>query len=311
MCIKGYKARMEFQGLDFDGDRSAQYREVRKEMASIYSYDTNLFGPVEISSLSFEEASPEEMKEHLRERKNETKLVQRGHQRIMEKIKEVRQSFSKAILIGSRSGSGKLVYEFYDQLIDIWGGSPSTKPLSFGASTMDNPQPNPSTSSRPSCNEDKDNEKDEGDVEEPFSITHSSVPECLKRKAPCAADVVPHLIDNKRKFLEKKLSAAQRDKLLMEEAKQEMESRIAIADAMREASAKFNEAIDSISSSMNAMTSTIGKSIEILSHAMSSSCQPSNQNYFYQNHAFNPPYFKPNSQSNMSMGDNGNTYEDF
>ena len=41
MCIKGYKARMEFQGLDFDGDRSAQYREVRKEMASIYSYDTN------------------------------------------------------------------------------------------------------------------------------------------------------------------------------------------------------------------------------------------------------------------------------
>ena len=110
ICIKAYKSRMEFQGLDFDGDRSAQYREIRKEMASIYSYETNLF----------EAATPEEMKEHLVARKNETKLVQRGHQRIMEKIKELRQSFSKAILLGSRRGSGKLIYELYDQLVDIW-----------------------------------------------------------------------------------------------------------------------------------------------------------------------------------------------
>ena len=76
------------------------------------------------------------MKEHLRARKNKTKFFQRGHQRIMEKIEEVRQSFSTAILLGSRGGSGKLVYDIYDQLIEIWGGSPSTKQLSFGASTL-------------------------------------------------------------------------------------------------------------------------------------------------------------------------------
>ena len=81
--IKAYKSRMEFQGLDFNCDRSAQYREIRKEVASICSYQTNLFWPVEVSSLSLEAATPEEMKEHLIARKNKTKLVQRGHQRIM------------------------------------------------------------------------------------------------------------------------------------------------------------------------------------------------------------------------------------
>ena len=31
ICIKGYKASMELQGLDFDGDWSAQYKEIRKK----------------------------------------------------------------------------------------------------------------------------------------------------------------------------------------------------------------------------------------------------------------------------------------
>ena len=64
----------------------------------------------------------------------------------------------------------------------------------------------------------------------------------------------------------------------MAEAKQETESRLAIADTMREASAKLNEVIESISGSMNTMTNTIGKSFEMLAHAMSSSSQPNSQN---------------------------------
>ena len=48
------------------------------------------------------------------------------------KGKEITQSFSQGVVKGSRSGSGKIVYEFYDELITIWGGSAATKPLSFG-----------------------------------------------------------------------------------------------------------------------------------------------------------------------------------
>lgn len=48
----------------------------------------------------------------------------------MEKVIEIRQNFSKAVVSGSRSGSEKIVYEFYDKLITLWVGSAATEPLS-------------------------------------------------------------------------------------------------------------------------------------------------------------------------------------
>eukprot|EP00794_Sanderia_malayensis_P020754 gene20754-22780_t len=41
----------------------------------------------------------------------------------------------KAVTSGQRSGSGKIVLEFYDQLVQLWGGSPATEPLPSGVST--------------------------------------------------------------------------------------------------------------------------------------------------------------------------------
>ena len=35
-------------------------------------------------------------------------------------------------MAGTRTGSGKIVFEHYDKLVQIWGGSASTEPLSFG-----------------------------------------------------------------------------------------------------------------------------------------------------------------------------------
>ena len=43
-------------------------------------------------------------------------LIKIGYKRVMEKTKELRQKFSKAVTNGTRSGSGKLVMEFYDDL---------------------------------------------------------------------------------------------------------------------------------------------------------------------------------------------------
>ena len=42
---------------------------------------------------------------------------QNGHQRIPEKLKELRHKFSKAVIAGS--GSEKFIYEFYDDMISI------------------------------------------------------------------------------------------------------------------------------------------------------------------------------------------------
>lgn len=52
-------------------------------------------------------------------------------------MKEIRQNFAIAVTSGSRSGSGKIVLDYFDQLKQIWGGSPSTEPLFCGVGIDD------------------------------------------------------------------------------------------------------------------------------------------------------------------------------
>ena len=68
-------------------------------MGKIYERDTFLFGPVFIldGPLPSDNQSLEEKEEYIKERKDQTKLKQKGHHRVVEKIKEIRQNFSKAV----------------------------------------------------------------------------------------------------------------------------------------------------------------------------------------------------------------------
>lgn len=63
----------------------------------------------------------------------------------MEKVKENRQNVSKAVVCGSRSGSGKIVYKFYDKLITLSSGSAGTEPLSYGVGGVDLVEDNDAT----------------------------------------------------------------------------------------------------------------------------------------------------------------------
>ena len=92
---------MEFQGLDFDGDTTVECREIRKEMAKIYEDGT--FGVAERAAprKPFGEMSNEEKGNFNMQRKAETEGIRKRHQRILEKLKEIRQIFSKGIMVGS------------------------------------------------------------------------------------------------------------------------------------------------------------------------------------------------------------------
>lgn len=143
-CLANYKSQMEFQNSDFEADRVKQYESVRVALANIYTTDTTLFGPPSvISSPLFsvnDEYLEEEMKHQkqklLKQRQEEKNQIKKGYQRVQEKLKEIRQNFSTAVTTGRRSGSGKIILDFYDELVQIWGGSPSTQPLSCGTSTQ-------------------------------------------------------------------------------------------------------------------------------------------------------------------------------
>ena len=76
-----------------------------------------------------------EMAEIQIRQKIDNELIKKGFTRVQEKLKEIRQNFASTVTSEPRSGSGKIVLEFFDQLKEIWHGSPSTEPLSCGVST--------------------------------------------------------------------------------------------------------------------------------------------------------------------------------
>ena len=195
----------------------------------------------------------------------------RGRNRIIEKVKNLRQNFSKAVTAWTRSRSGKIVYEFFDKLVTICEGSADTKPLQFGVqygdyatnggyddsdcdneefmengnSPVDRNERSAESSSSvnlasnfekvtevPNANKEKvyDNMKSV-DVDSQFQLHEESN---SKRKHEIISKV-PKLIDQKRKHLEKNLSAVQHDKLLFEEAK-EASFRRELSDSLKQSS---------------------------------------------------------------------------
>ena len=146
------------------------------------------------------------------------------------------QDFSKAVIAGSRSGSGKLVCESYDALKDIWRGSPNTKPLSMGVHPSEiNDQSSSSelgdTENESSVPEEEINGNDPNlSIESTHDADHNGCPEVLNNPT----SVIPKLIDNKRKHLERSLSAAQRDALLMHGNRDVKMFRRELTDTLRE-----------------------------------------------------------------------------
>ena len=44
----------------------------------------------------------------------------------------MRQNYSKVVVNETGSGSGRIVYEYYDKLVTVQGGSGNTEPLAYG-----------------------------------------------------------------------------------------------------------------------------------------------------------------------------------
>ena len=221
-AIKEYKSVMEFNCSDFNADKPRLYEEVRRLLSNIY--EPMYFGPDVNLEQDGDQVSNKD-------------LIKIGYKRVMEKTKELRQKFSKAVTNGTRSGSGKWVMEFYDDLVFIWGGSAATKPLQFGRessvnhikdlsfiSNDEDGDSESSTTSPPSSsstvyvvnNEELNvNDHEENDINNMGEEVSTEKPS-LKRK-----NVVPKLIDCKRKNLERNLSSRERDSLLLKESKED------------------------------------------------------------------------------------------
>ena len=289
---------MTFKNLDFDAGKAAQYSAVRETMAGIYCEDETLFGPTEAPNWpeNFGQLSQEDQVTVRKEIKIQTELIVKGKSRIQEKTKEIRQSFSKAVVSGSRSGSGKLVFEHYEKLVSIWGGSANIEPLPFGISSGELDDEHQEFTADLDIQEDNNNEHvdnnhDESDSD-PYVDTGNSLQASMPantRKLKVGGLIVPRLIDNKRKHLERNLSTAQRGQLFMKDMKNDAEFRVDLLQIVRESNDCFSKSIKEISKSMSDLSKGLCASADLISRAIASQPQPQlpqvpyHPNVFYQN----------------------------
>lgn len=92
--------------------------------------------------------------------------------------------------------------------------------------------------------------------------------------------------------MEKQLSAAQRDQLLITEAKEDAQFRKDVVLTTRESTASCTESIKTVSDAMISLSAGVCKSIEMLSHAMQGSHvvrPPMRQSLVYQNQMQHAP----------------------
>lgn len=113
-----YKCQMEYRNSDFNADKSKQYEAVRTSLAERY-HDTEVsfFGPKDLDTVD-----EDDRENCIKKIEVQKRQIRKGYGRVMEKVKELRQGFSSAVTAGTRSGSGKLVMEFYDLIVQIGGG---------------------------------------------------------------------------------------------------------------------------------------------------------------------------------------------
>ena len=91
-----YKSQMDYQNIDFDGDKVKQYEAVREAMARIYE-EPSFFRPPFITPTPDKEVDQEERAAVEKQRKIDKDLIKKGYTWIQEKIKEIRQNFSTAV----------------------------------------------------------------------------------------------------------------------------------------------------------------------------------------------------------------------
>ena len=294
---------MTYRGLEFDGDKSRMYKELRESMTEIYQdADAKISGPVNVTDFNENTKSNADQNKNIETIwKVEKELMIRGRNRIIEKAKDIRQNFSKAVTTGTRSGSGKIVYEFFDKLVTIWGESANTKPIQFGVQSSD--YANNGGYDDSDCdneefmeNSDPPVDRNERSDESFLSVNLTShfekvaeVPNTSKEKVydnMKSVDVhsqfrkeignlnmnvlikYQKLTDQKRKHLEKNLLAAQRDKLLFEEAKEEASFRRELSDSLKQSNDNFLKAMDSFNKTISQLGNGLCRSIDMLSRAM-------------------------------------------
>ena len=270
-CLYEYKVKKDFEGKDIEADLIKFYEDIRQLMARLYPSED--FGMEEIDELP----TDADDQEKLRLQKiiaEQTKQIKTGYGRIKSRIKIIRQNFKRAVVAGTRSGSGKIIIQNWDELLMIWGSCPSVKRIDgpVMTKTMNEVESDDSTSN------DIPQDNDEEILEEP-----SAYPKRKARPLDSSDEEESskplRLKDKKRSKMEKPLSSRQRDEVMLRVAREELELKKKNAEILQNSAKGMEAMVGQMSKSLTALGQQLGNGLAILAQAISTN---PNQQFLHQ-----------------------------
>ncbi len=292
LSILEAKTRFDIKGLDFEKDLVVMYEEVRKIMAGKFE---GQFGPVDIELIDEENDSDEEKLRKDKQILEDKKLINEGYNRIRGKVKTVRQDYRTAVIEGRRSGSGKLVYDNWDTLHKVWGGSPAVTAIQNQINGMFSDE-----------EQAEDDDSDDDDIGNRDSSVDTTSRTNSTREDPLNS--TPKYVDNKRKNMEKQLSAGQRDHAYLILARQELSMKQSVANNLAEATRQSSLAFESLSKSIEMAGKSIGDGLALLASAIGGnqsqdpSYQPGQYNNGGRGAQNQPPSYPPGQYDDGGRG---------
>ena len=186
--------------MDFESDLVKLYTEVRRLMAE--KYGRNYFGPV-ITTEIRDDLSTEEPAKRKAAVAEEQKLIKIGYQRVKQRMKDLQQDYRNAVTVDGRFGSGKLVEDKWDIPKNIWGGSPAVINLWNARCSLQNKL----SDKEDNESGDMNGENVRGDESQRLNV---NIEEPIAKESSGGLALTAKFVHNKRKLLEKNLTANQR-----------------------------------------------------------------------------------------------------
>ena len=177
--------------------------------------------------------------------------------------------------MGTRSGSGKLFIEHWDQLAMIWGGCPSVTRIegavvSLAEQNTQNFSDNEIES--PTAEIEETSETPETPEEEPPTNVNAK-----KKNENCSnGDGPQKMKDNKRLKLERPLSALQRDQVMVRIAREELEVKKRNADILEQSAKGMEKMVETMAQSLNSFGPHLGNGLTLLAQSLAT---PPSQQY--------------------------------
>ena len=163
----------------------------------------------------------------------------------------------------------------WEKLKPIWRGSPSTACIENSVSyvSMDDEVDPFNEYRQEQYQEEEEGEMSDGVCSEAVVTTENDVTSEVslyrqKHTVTKNVNATPKFVDNKRKNMEKGLSASQRDKIYMKMAKDELILKQTLVNQLTVATAESNKAFDKMSASIESVGKSTGEGIKLLACSM-------------------------------------------